>query len=269
MNNFNAWGPYGEGHLVIESKEKEHISTEAVESAVTFIFNRELFISLGAFTGGCYVSRSRFDKDGFIEYIPLNRVDMSIATFYNRVYRSVWKNTVGRKISVGDSRRFISIGEKYIDRIVDIDKEVEYLIHSVFNHYSVQSVKACVNQIKKDIRGLATLKEMSFEGQQYAKRFLATVSVPGRPMDEIKKSSNDVKMVDERIFKLVFEYSFFSPIIAAFKSAREDMHIRNLFPLAKKIIFTYEELFARAAFMEEMLDKIAKNYSVPNGGLHG
>jgi ADP-heptose:LPS heptosyltransferase len=269
MNNFNAWGPYGEGHLVIESKKKEHIKVSTIESAVTYIFNRELFVTPGAFTDECGVLRSRFDKDGFVEYIPLNRSDITINSFYNWIYRSVWKNTISRRVSVGDPRRFISIGEKYIDRMVDIDKEVEYLTHTILNHYSESGTKSCIAQIRKDIRGCGILKEMSFEGQQSAKRFLSTVSVPGRAMDEIKKSSNEVKMVDERIFKLVLDYNFLSPMIGAFKSSREDLHIRNLFPLAKKIIFTYEELFARASFMEEMLDKIIKKYSVPDGGLHG
>ncbi|MBN1115337.1 MAG: hypothetical protein JXA66_08355 [Oligoflexia bacterium] len=202
---------------------------------------------------------SRLDSDGFIEYVPAHPVSMSVKELYRWIYRAIWKNTLGRRIRAGDPRRFLSIGEKYIDRVVDIDREVQYIAEHVLAKYTDGSVKEAVKDAGSSIEPMEKLKNLAFSGQKAARDFLATVSIPGRELNEIKNSRKRIKEIDDAIYSLGQGYDFLSPLVASFRSARDDLHVRNLFPLAKTVIFTFEDLFSRASFMSEIIKGLSKN----------
>ena len=109
---------------------------------------------------------SRYDIDGFLEFVPFLKKDIERKDLYKWVYKSVLKGTLARSIKAGDPQRFLSFGQKYIDRVVDIDREVEYLVSKILSRYNIESIKLLVQDLAEFKDQSTALKIEAFNGQK-------------------------------------------------------------------------------------------------------
>jgi hypothetical protein len=249
--------PYGELNYIISPKSKSSKISEDILSLLGFILNhkdRALLI-----TPNSEVLLSRLDNDGFMEYVPLLRKKINKKEFYSWIYRSVFKCTMGRAIRAGDPQRFLAFGEKYIDRVVDIDRQVEYLCENVMNKYNNDDVHSISLNFDDVIDQILIVKDIAFEGQKKAREFLNVVAVDSGNMEEIKKKRNELSEIDSKIYELINQEDCYAePLIKSFVRDRDDAHVANLFPLAKKIMCLYEDLFSKISFLEEIIKELWK-----------
>ena len=251
------YSPYGEGNYVMCPKSKSGKIYEDIVSLLGFIFNhrdRALLI-----TPNSNLMVSRFDLDGFMEYVPLLRKRITNLELYSWIYRAVFKCTMSRVVRAGDSQRFLAFGEKYIDRVVDIDRQAEYLCENIINKYNSDDILSASSKFGDAIDQITVVKDIAFEGQKKAKEFLNVVAVDSGNMDEIKRKRNELAEVDLRIYDLInHDRCFAEPFIRSFIRERDDAYVANLFPLAKRIMCLYEDLFSKISFLEEIIKELWK-----------
>jgi len=162
-------------------------------------------------------------------------------------------------VRAGDPQRFLAFGEKYIDRVVDIDRQVEYLCENIINKYNSDDILSASSKFGDVIDQITVVKDIAFEGQKKAKEFLNVVAVDSGNMDEIKRKRNELSEVDLRIYNLInHNRCFAEPFIRSFIRERDDAYVANLFPLAKRIMCLYEDLFSKISFLEEIIKELWK-----------
>ncbi|MCX6112625.1 MAG: hypothetical protein NTY22_04985 [Proteobacteria bacterium] len=245
-------GPYGEGHLILKARSEGADVKEDLFNLFEFAFCQKDKNTL--ITSSTDVFVSRYDNDGFMEYVPFLKAAMSDHELYRWIYKAVFKGTIGRSVKAGDPQRFLAFGEKYIDRVVDIDRAVEYLSEKIFTKYEAESVKKVMNGFNEAINSVVELKQVAFEGQKKSREFLNIIAINSGDLDEIKKKRKELTETDNLIYKMLKDGKWYlGPIIRTFMKERDDSHIVNLFPLAKRTIVNYEDLFSKASFLEEII----------------
>ena len=245
-------GPYGEGHLILKIRDAEISIKDDLLSLFEFASCKIDKDKLNTLNSDVFVSR--YDNDGFMEYVPFLRAGMSEQDLYKWIYKSVFKGTIGRSIKAGDPQRFLAFGEKYIDRVVDIDRAVEYLSEKIFTKYETESVKKGMNGFNEAINSIVELKQMAFEGQKRSREFLNIIAINSGDLDEIKKKMKELTEIDNLIYKMPDDGKWYlGPIIRPFMKDRDNSHVVNLFPLAKRTIVNYEDLFSKTSFLEEII----------------
>ncbi|MEI6080491.1 MAG: hypothetical protein WCQ53_07645, partial [bacterium] len=242
-DNYMVNGPYGEGHWILKKKKNALFINDDLFSFFGFAFCQEDRTALLA--PNMDIISSGYDRDGFIEYVPFLKMGISEKEFYNWIYKSVWKCTIGRKVRAGDPQRFLAFGEKYIDRVVEIDREVEYLKEKVLTKYDQDNIKVITDKFNEALNSVIELKETAFEGQKKAREFLNTVAISSDNLEEIKKKKQEITEIDTSISEMLHsDKIYLEAIIRSFMRERDDSHVTNLFPLAKRIISNYEDLFS-------------------------
>jgi len=196
---------------------------------------------------------SGFDGDGFLEYLPTTSIKFNAELFYSFVYRSVWKCTISRTIRAGDPQRFMSLGETYLDRMVDVDREVEVLCNRIFKKFTAASVNDVVKAQLPFLQTVTKIKELAFEGQKVAKEFLSAASKNIHDITEIKSIKLKLQDIEKKIDEIKDTEPFVTPLITLFEKEGTADDVHNLFPLAKSIILSFEDLFSRASFTEEII----------------
>lgn len=256
-DEYLTYGPYSDSSYVLRVKDKAGNVNDDILKFLKFLLFKGDKTTLSLTTVDVFVSRH--DIDGFLEFIPFIRKEIGQEDFYKWVYRSVLKGTMARSIKAGDPQRFLSFGEKYIDRVVDIDREVEYLVSKVLNRYNNESVKRLVTELSCFKEQVTELKAKAFDGQKKAREFLNIVAMNSDNMEEIKKKKLEIIEVNASIHMMIENNSHnFGPIMNNFKQEKGDEHITNLFPMAKGIMTKYEELFSKASFLEEIIEGLWK-----------
>jgi len=202
---------------------------------------------------------SGFDKDGFLEYLPTSFVKLDPKLFYGLIYRAVWKCTISRTIRAGDPQRFLSLGETYLDRMVDVDRETEALCNRVFKKFTIDSVNNLVKEQPQFLQAITKIKEIAFEGQKIAREFLSAASKNVHDMTEIKDIKLRLQLVGKKIEEIKKAEQDALPLIELFEREEPSDDVQNLFPLAKSIILSFEDLFSRASFTEEIIKGVYKN----------
>jgi hypothetical protein len=239
---------------------------EAVDSKIDGIVRTldELF-SFGPYGNGTSVNiegvewLSGFDRDGFLEYLPANLIELDSYLFYGLVYRSVWKCTISRTIMAGDPQRFMSLGETYLDRMVDVDREADILCKRTFKKFTADSVEELVKIQPQFLQTVTKIKELAFEGQKIAREFLSAASKNVHDITEIKEIKLRLQSVEKKIEETKRIDKDVAPLISLFEKENTSQDVHNLFPLAKNIILSFEDLFSRASFTEEIIKSIYKN----------
>jgi hypothetical protein len=196
---------------------------------------------------------SGFDRDGFLEYLPAVPVKMTQELFYGFMYRSVWKSTISRNIKAGDPQRFLSFGETFLDRMVDIDREVEQLKSKVLKRFTDDSVKAILSSQDNFLDTVTMVKELAFEGQKAAKDLLSAASQNLHDMTEVKRIRTSIQDIENKIAGTRAMSRYIAPLIDLFRTEEPVDDVKNLFPLAKSTMLSFEDLFSRASFTEEII----------------
>lgn len=202
---------------------------------------------------------SSFDRDGFMKYLPVKKIAIKPEWFYGFFYRAIWKATLNRKIRVGDPNRFLSFGETYLDRMLDVDIEVDQLTNSVFKCFDTDSIKIIVKKHQGIVKELSLLKELSFEGQKLSKELLASTATEPQDMELIGVQILKIRKLEQEIIKTAEGNLELKPLIKMFMAERVLDEVKNLFPLAKKMTLSFEELYSRSVFALELFSGIYKN----------
>lgn len=202
---------------------------------------------------------SGFDRDGFLEYLPATLIELDPKLFYSFIYKSVWKCTISRTIRAGDPQRFMSLGETYLDRMVDVDREAHILCSKVFKKFTADSVDYLVKIQPQFLQTVTKIKELAFEGQKVAREFLSAASKNLHDITEIKDIKLRLQDVEKRIEEIKKTDQYIAPLINFFEKEGPTEDVHNLFPLAKNIILSFEDLFSRASFTEEIIKSVYKN----------
>lgn len=196
------------------------------------------------------------DKHGFIYIVPEVPINIDNKVFNFLVLKAVWKSIVNREVPVGDSKRFLSIGEKYIDRVMDVNLEIDFLKQNIFPYYIKTSIDSVIEANKSLLVDIDKFKKFSFDGVLKAKSYLHAVSSFDCDLDKIKEENKKLLECDSKIYNFETNNNIIIDFINYFKIEREKYHLRNLFPMVKNIIFTYENLYSKICFFEEILKGI-------------
>ncbi len=194
-----------------------------------------------------------FDSDGFLEYLPGVQIRMTKELFYGFIYRSVWKSTISRTIKAGDPQRFLSFGETFLDRMVDIDREIEHLKDKVFKKFDAGSVSELSSSQESFLNAVKMVKDLAFEGQKASKEFLSAASKGVHDISEIKKIRSNILDIERKIEATRAMNRYVAPLIDFFRAEEPVEDVKNVFPLAKSTMLSFEDLFSRASFTEEIV----------------
>ena len=196
---------------------------------------------------------SGFDRDGFLEYLPAVPIKMTEDLFYGFIYRAVWKSTISRTIKAGDPQRFLSLGETFLDRMIDIDREIDQLKNRVFKKFTNDSVASIISSQNNFLQTVTMVKELAFEGQKAAKDLLSAASQGVHDISEIKEIRAVIQNIEDKIDRTRAMNRYIAPLIDFFKTEESVDDVKNIFPLAKSTMLSFEDLFSRASFTEEIV----------------
>jgi hypothetical protein len=199
-----------------------------------------------------------FDKSNLAYIVPIAKDILTKDIFEFLVLKTVWKLLIQKESLVGDDKKFISLGEKYIDRLVDINVEVDFLKESIFSFFKAESVNNILKEQELNIEKIQAFKKLAFDGNLIAKSYLHTVSQSSYEFNIIINSNKKLIEHDKKILDYNFDNFVIKDLILYFNNERNNYHLRNLFPMVKDIIFTYETLYTKVSFYEEILKSIIK-----------
>lgn len=211
---------------------------------------------LNNITNNNYLYKPIFDKFGYSYIVPENKIDITKEIYDFFILKSVWKSVLNREVPVGDSKRFVSIGEKYIDRVMDINVEIDFLNLFVFTCFNFESVKNEIEKSNDVFENLDKIKKLAFEGELIAKSYLHSVSSSICDIEKIKSENKKLINLDNKIYDSSTSFYILNDFVNYFKNERNNYHLRNLFPMVKNIVFTYENLYSKLCFYEEILKGI-------------
>ncbi len=100
---------------------------------------------------------------------------------------------------------------------------------------------------------LDKIKKLAYAGESIAKSYLHSVSSSVCDLEKIKEENKKLVIHDQKIYDIKLNDYVLNDFVNYFKNERNNYHLRNLFPMVKNIVFTYESLYSKICFYEEII----------------
>jgi len=250
--NFNALNNIKT--IFISSEYKNFYNVYPYNECVKYILSKDFIQAIEGINNNTNIFfKTIQDKFSYIYIVPETTIDLDkdVLTFF--ILKAVWKSMVVKETLVGDSKKFVSLGEKYFDRIMDINVEIDFIKDSILNNFNKNSILSKLPYLEDTINQLCLFKKIAFEGINISKSYLSVVSSASCDFEKIKIKNKELIDHDKKIIDYNFNDIIINDFIYYFKNERNNYHLKNLFPMVKEIILTYETLYSKICFYEEIL----------------
>jgi ADP-heptose:LPS heptosyltransferase len=246
---FRETGPYGEGHLVVQTgipcapcgfhvqcknpKCRDSISVTQVFKVVEMARNGELGdtrqLEDDSDWDGIQLYRSSFDEDGMLEFLPLIRRPLERIDLMKLIYREMWKILLDKRPDQVDSNR------------------VCQKIHGVFH------VNGSALNLEEDHRVFETLADLARQGVEISKRLVRWSEDPGDNISAIKTAGQIIHTLDEQIELQGLTHRACHPLAFMFRQGKENLDEGNIASLSRETLELYKTLLHEANLMNQGL----------------
>jgi len=246
LNNINT--------IFVSNDYKNFYNVYPYNNCIKYLLNKNIYSAIESLKSKTSIFfKAIQDKYAFVYIVPETPISLSEEIFNFFILKAVWKSMVVKETLVGDSNKFVSLGEKYIDRIMDINVEIDFLNECIFSHFNKESVVKTINDSESILEEISKFKKLTFEGTNISKSYLHVVSSADYNFENIKIKNKELIEHDKKINDFTFTNTVTKNFICYFKNERNNYHLKNLFPMVKEIILTYETLYSKICFYEELL----------------
>ncbi|MEC4684763.1 MAG: glycosyltransferase family 9 protein [Nitrospirota bacterium] len=259
--HFRETGPYGEGHYVVgaelpcspcgfNSSCKDMVCKRVINAANVFELSKEVLLE-GDLTSiedsaaweNVQVYKSYFEKDGFIDYMPLIKGrPLRKALLFAHIYRQTWLKILDREYSCNSD----SICRHFVDKLSD--------------RYDMNSVNIST-LIEDELNVLRRLKELSDSA-------FSIISIMDR---EAKKSSPDVELIkkiwrgvpplDQEIETIGYTCPALKPLTTIFKYEKEELEEEDIAVLSEDACRIYNDLSLHTSMLIQFLQSLISNFA--------
>jgi hypothetical protein len=242
---FRETGPYGKGHVVIESTVPCHpcsfhvkcqdmicndtVSVDGVYRVIEMIKNdsrlKEVDDSL--FWEGMQVYEADFSDDGLLEYVPMIKRPVTRDNLFRHLYRQMWLQTLD-----GDDNSVI-----YKGKIKGINPWI----------------------IGDEIHALNRLRELAGRALEKVRLIEEEAKRENPDTSKIKDVWADVPPVDQEIDTIGFTNIALRPIVIYFKFGRESLEGTDVAALAGAACTLYKNLINQTSVMIQLIEQFNNN----------
>ncbi|MCC7202940.1 MAG: glycosyltransferase family 9 protein [Nitrospirae bacterium] len=247
---FRETGPYGKGHIVIESTVPCHpcsfhvkcqdmicndtVSVDGVCRIIEMIKNDSSVTEVddSPFWEGMQVYEALFSDDGLLEYVPMIKRPVTRDDFFRHLYRRVWLQTLECN-----------------------DNTITPLNSSEFPH----STSEKEGIIHDEMNALRRLEELA--GRALEKVCLIAEEAKRENYDvaKIKDVWADVPLIDQEIETIGFTHIALRPIVIYFKFGRESLEGADVAELAGAACTMYNNLINQLSVMIQLIELVNDN----------
>lgn len=243
---FRETGPYGEGHIVIESKIpchpcsfqveckemvcREYINTECVYEVADMLLAKgdlDNLEDLPVFTT-VQIYKAFFDKHGFLEYVPLIKRPLTEKDLYLYIYRVMWK--------------------EYLDKIqsdkVEIRDESDSIVSSFNNLSSI---------LEKDINAIQKVQDIVDKGISLVRRTVDIDTSKKECLQELIDIKDELSNIDGEIQRIGCLYPNLKPITNLFSYNKESIDGDTLKTIMSGMQDVYTDVKTQLSILKRLL----------------
>jgi ADP-heptose:LPS heptosyltransferase len=259
---FHETGPYGEGHIVIQTDMscapcgfhvqcknavcRESIGVDQVLKVVEMVRANDLEKDhqLRNTSGwdGIQVYRSTFDEDGMLEFCPVIRRPLRPIDLIKLLYREVWKIVLDEKPGEIDSNRVI----ERIDRFF--------------------SVSATPMDLDEDVGAFRVIAELACQGIEMSERLVEWSEKIPQNIPAIKTGGQVIHEIDEQIEQKGLTHRTCHPLTFLFRQGKENLEGEDVGVLSQETLRLYQTLFHEATLMNRGLKETVDRLGTTSGG---
>ena len=247
---FRETGPYGKGHVVIESTVPCHpcsfhvkcqdmicndtVSVYGVCRVIEMINNdgRLKEVDDSTFWEGMQVYEAVFSDDGLLEYVPMIKRPMTRDDFFRHLYRQVWLQSLD-----GNDNTIIPMNSTKSP-------------HPPFEKGGI---------INDEIDALRRLKELAGRALEKVRLIAEEAKRENPDTSKIKDIWTAVPPVDQEIETIGFTNIALRPIVIYFKFGRESLEGADVAVLAGAACTLYKNLINQTSAMIQLIEQFNNN----------
>src|SRR3989304_8279198 len=247
---FRETGPYGKGHIVIESNVPCHpcsfhvkcqdmicndtVSVDGVYRVIEMIYNdgRLKEVDDSTFWEGVQVYEAVFSDDGLLEYVPMIKRPMTRDDFFRHLYRQVWLQSLD-----GNDNTIIPMNST----------------KSPHPPYEKGGI------INDEIDALRRLKELAGRALEKVRLIAEEAKRENPDTSKIKDIWTAVPPVDQEIETIGFTNIALRPIVIYFKFGRESLEGADVAALAGAACTLYKNLINQTSVMIQLIEQFKDN----------
>ncbi|MCC6544052.1 MAG: glycosyltransferase family 9 protein [Nitrospirae bacterium] len=257
---FRETGPYGKGHIVIESNLPCHpcsfhvkcqdmicndtVSVDGVYRVIEMLYNdgRLKEVDDSPLWDGMQVNEAVFSDDGLLEYIPRIKRPITREDFFRHLYRLVWLQTLDHNAA-------------------SIVPENSPLRHhpdkSLFSKVVTEGINGW--EISNEIDALRSLKELAGRALEKVSLIAEEAKRENPDIAKIKDIWADVPLIDQDIDIIGFTNIALRPIVIYFKFGRESLEGEDVAVLASAACTLYKNLIIQTSAMIQLIEPFNNN----------
>jgi len=248
---FPETGPYGEGHIVIQTdmpcapcefyvqcknpRCRESISVAQVLRVVQMVrdgrLDREQQLEDSSNWNGVQLYRGVFDEEGMLEFHPVIRKALRRVDLIKLLYREMWKLVLDERPGEVDSLR------------------VSQKIHGQF---TMNGIPVKLNE-ENGVFG--ALGELASQGMEISQRLVEWSEKIAENIPAIKTAGRILHAIDEQIELKGLTHRVCHPLTFMFRQGKENLQEGDIGLLSRSTLRLYETLFREATLMNRGLQE--------------
>ncbi|OHE56732.1 MAG: hypothetical protein A2Z47_10835 [Thermodesulfovibrio sp. RBG_19FT_COMBO_42_12] len=257
---FRETGPYGKGHIVIESNAPCHpcsfhvkcqnmvcndiISVDGVYNIIEMIYNNSRLkeIDDSPLWEGMQVYEAVFSDDGLLEYVPIIKRPITRDILFRHLYRQMWLQTL----------------DSYDDLPIPMNPPTPpHTNESLYYNVGIRGDNWGI--ISDEMDALRRLQELAGRALEKVRLIAEEARRENPDIEKIKDIWADVPPIDQDIDKIGFTNIALRPIVIYFKFGKESLEGADVAVLARAACTLYKNLISQTSAMIQLLEQINKD----------
>ncbi len=259
--HFRETGPYGEGHYVVgaelpcspcgfNSSCKDMVCKRVINAANVFELSRKLLIEGdlasiedSAAWENIQVYKSFFEKDGFIDYMPLIKGrPLKKDLLFVHIYRQTWLKILDREYSSTP------------------DSTYRHFVEKLSEQYDMDSVNIAT-LIEDELNVLRRLKDLSDSAFSIIAIIVREARKSSPDVELIKKIWRGVPPLDQEIETIGYICPALKPLTTIFKYEKEELEEEDIAVLSEKACIIYNDLGLHASMLIQFLQSLMSTFA--------
>lgn len=255
---FRETGPYGKGHMVIESNVpchpcsfhvecrdmvcRETVSVDNVYKVVEMVLNedhKESIIEDSPAWRDVQVYESEFAEDGMLEYIPIVKRPLSKVDFFLCLYRFTWLQI----LDGGGDRGMAEISRRFIEKIN--------------SWYLRGDPVVFLSSINEDVSAIKILNELARNNLFKVRLIMEEAGKAIPDVDRIKDIWKDVSEIEKDIKTLGYTHTVIRPIMLYFKYGMEGLEGEDVVAMAEETCAHYDDIATHSSLMLNIIEHVS------------
>jgi len=251
-------GPYGEGHVVLQSNLPcvpcyQNIECKnplcqktirpfnvitGIEFSKRIRVGRTISIDEEEFNGKINIFYSQFDENNFLEFVPLIKRRLTKKDIYKYCYKEIWQNALNKELTFP----------------IDINK----LSEKINLYFKINADdKDLLKSLERDIGSFKKLVKLSSEGKKLS---VVLINLASSDLKNnlflIKDIGKKIERIDQEIIDLGNINTFIKPLTLMFNFGKENLTEKEILPLSRKTLGLYNALNKESLLMVELIQNI-------------